>query len=197
MFPRTPGISTTSQRKRVAAALAYGQPGAPDVSALQGLVDANRSQFVPSSSHWATFGRNWTAGAATTSQERPGKTLYVHGAFDLFNPVSCTASDFLVSYASGGGASLQCATVYRGARCAMLLMLHHSGDVHRVILHFLRQYGARRAQGLNSLLACSMTRMWRVRLVTRFCRLFHCKSEHWHCCRTAPWTMCCSGCLWS
>lgn len=88
MFPRTPGISTTSQRRRVAAALAFGQLGAPNVAALQGLADANRSQFVPSSSHWSTFGRNWTAGVAASSQERPVRTLYVHGTFDLFNPVS-------------------------------------------------------------------------------------------------------------
>lgn len=189
MFPRTPGISTTSQRKRVAAALAYGQPGAPDVSALQGLVDANRSQFVPSSSHWATFGRKWTAGAATSSQERPVKTLYVHGAFDLFNPVSCTAS-CRIPVVAVPPYNVHLST-------AMLLMLHNHADVHRVILHFLRQYGARQARAPSSLLAYSMTRMWQLRLETRSCRLFRCKSEHWRYYRIAPWTMCCSGCLWS
>ena len=91
MFPRTPGISTTSQRKRVAAALAHGQPGAPDFLALSGLVDANRSKFVASSSHWATFGQNWTSSAPLARQEQPERTLYVHGTFDLFNPVSHSA----------------------------------------------------------------------------------------------------------
>ena len=94
MFPRTPGISTTSQRKRVAAALAYGQSDAPDFSALKALVDANRSKFVPSSAHWARFGRNWTGVEEVSNAEHPVKTLYVHGVFDLFNPASHFLSYF-------------------------------------------------------------------------------------------------------
>lgn len=78
MFPRTPGISTTSQRQRVAAALAFGQPGAPSMSVLEAQVAANRSGFVPGSQHFAAFGSGWNAGAT--------ETVYAHGAFDLFNP---------------------------------------------------------------------------------------------------------------
>ena len=70
MFPRTPGISTTSQRQRVAAALAFGQPGAPPQAQLAAQVAANRSGFVPSATHFADFGRDWS-GAASASTVRP------------------------------------------------------------------------------------------------------------------------------
>jgi ethanolamine-phosphate cytidylyltransferase len=69
MFPRTPGISTTAQRSRVHAVLGGGNvPGDP-------------STFPPTSEIFRRFGSQspvaWAANAPT---------VYLSGAFDMYNP---------------------------------------------------------------------------------------------------------------
>ena len=94
MFPRTPGISTSAQRRRADAAVRFANSVQPlDDSAkvhLESVAVENSSSFVPSATHFTRF-RCFPATAPTAppvaaEEGTKPRVVYVHGAFDLYNP---------------------------------------------------------------------------------------------------------------